>query len=282
MSEASRPRSTSTLRAGEASMPALGLGTWELRGRTARRVVDGALELGYRHLDTAQAYGNEAELGRSLESSGVPRDEIFIVTKVWPDRYAPERFSASVQESLRRLRVERVDLLLLHWPVFEQASLESTVESLAEARTEGRARHVGVSNFTLDLVDRALGASRVPLVVDQAEYHPFLDQERLLAGLRERGLALTAYSPLAKGRVLQDPTLRRIGERHGATAAQVALGWLLRQGVAAIPRTSDLRHLAENLGSLNLELSDEEVRQIDELARPDGRILDPDWAPSWD
>lgn len=282
MRETTRTRRVPGVRADADSIPALGLGTWELRGRTARRVVDAALELGYRHLDTAQAYGNEAEIGRSVESSGVPRDELFLVTKVWPDRYAPERFSASVEESLRRLRVDRVDLLLLHWPVFEDTSLEETVEALAEVRAAGRARHVGVSNFTLELLDRALAASPFPLVVNQVEYHPYLDQGRLLGGLWERGVVLTAYSPLAKGRVPHDPTLRRIGERHGATAAQVALSWLLRQGVAAIPRTSRPRRLAENLDALELELSEEEVRRIDELARPDGRVLNPDWAPNWD
>lgn len=282
MREISRTRAKAVVRADTASMPALGLGTWELRGRTARRVVESALELGYRHLDTAQAYGNEAELGRSLESSGVPRDEVFLVTKVWPDRYPPTRFSASVEESLRRLRVDHVDLLLLHWPVFQEASLEATVEALAKAQLAGRARHVGVSNFTLALVDRARAASPVPLVVNQVEYHPFLDQRRLLAGLRERGLAVTAYSPLAKGRVPHDPTLRRIGDRHGATAAQVALSWLIRQDVAAIPRTSKPRRLAENLDALDLELTEDEARRIDELARPDGRVLDPGWAPEWD
>lgn len=266
-----------------ASVPALGFGTWELRGETARRLVERALEVGYRHVDTAEAYGNEAEVGRALEASGVDREALFLTTKVWPDHYEPRAFRDAVAASLERLGVERVDLLLLHWPRFRGTSLERTVDLLNEARAEGRTRHIGVSNFTPELLARAAGASEAPLVTDQVEYHPFLDQTAVLGTVRERGMVLTAYSPLAHGRAPRDPTLAEIGRRHGKTASQVALRWLLEQDrVAAIPRTSDPEHCAENLDILDFRLSTREMEEISGLAEPGGRVIDPDGlAPDW-
>lgn len=267
-----------------ASIPALGLGTWELQGDAARRLVENALDVGYRHLDTAEAYGNEAEVGRALRASGLDREQLFLTTKVWPDHYAPTDFRDAVAASLERLGVDAVDLLLLHWPRFRGTTLEETVDLLNEARAEGRARHIGVSNFNTRLLTRAAEASEAPLAVNQVEYHPFLDQSEVLASVRERGMALTAYSPLAHGRVPGDRTLSEIGERHGKTAAQVALRWLLDQErVAAIPRTSDPEHCAENFRVFDFRLSEEERAGISRLAEPGGRVIDPvGLAPDWD
>ena len=267
-----------------ARIPALGFGTWQLEGRHAREMTERALELGYRHLDTAQAYGNEAEVGAGLEASSVPREDVFVTTKVWPDRYAPGDFQDSVDESLERLGLEQVDLLLLHWPHFQGTSLEGTIGLLNEVRDEGRTRHVGVSNFTTDLLDRAWAITDAPLVANQVEYHPFLDQDAVLAATRERGMCLTAYSPLARGRVLEDRTLRRIAERHGVGEAEVAIRWLLQQdGVAAIPKTGDPDHAQANLRALEIELSDDEMREISGRATDDGRVISPSpFAPDWD
>lgn len=275
-------RRTPVLEAHGARIPALGFGTWELRGSGARRMVERALETGVRHIDTAQGYGNEAEVGEALAASGVARDEVFLTTKVWPDAY-PELPDAA-EGSLQRLGVDRVDLLLLHWPSFRGTTLERTVEALNTVRDRGWTRHIGVSNFTVDLLERAWAASAAPLVTDQVEYHPFLDQTAVLRETRRRGMVLTAYSPLAKGRVVGDETLASVGRRHGKTAAQVSLRWLLQQeGVATIPRTSDPRHLEENLDVLDFELSSEEMERISSLARPGGRIVDPaSLAPAWD
>lgn len=275
---------TPTVEAAGAVIPALGLGTWELTGRTAEGAVSEALELGYRHLDTARMYGNETEIGRAIEASGLPREEIFLTTKVWPDRYRPGDFGDAVRRGLDRLRSDHVDLLLLHWPRFERTTLERTLELLNEQRAEGRTRHIGVSNFSTELVRRAAAASEAPIAVNQVEYHPFLDQAPVLEQARELGLAITAYSPLARGRVPGNETLGRIGERHGKSAAQVALRWLVQQeGVAAIPRTSDPAHAAENLDVFDFELSEDEMERIAGLAEPGGRMIDPEGlAPEWD
>lgn len=281
---AERIASVPEVEAHGASIPVLGFGTWNLEGDEARAMIDHALEAGYRHIDTAQAYGNEADIGVAIDRAGIPREEIFLTTKVWPDRFRPGDFEAAVAESLERLRTDRVDLLLLHWPRFEGTTLERTVELLCETRDAGKARHVGVSNFTTELLDRAWEAASEPLAVNQVEYHPFLSQAAVLEAVRGRDMALTAYSPLAQGRAAGDETLREIAERHDRTAAQVALRWLLQQdGVTAIPRTSDPDHAAENLAALDFELAPAEMERIALLAEPGGRIIDPDdLAPDWD
>jgi diketogulonate reductase-like aldo/keto reductase len=265
-----------------ARVPALGFGTWELEGETAERMTREALAVGYRHVDTAQAYGNEAEVGRAIASSDVDRDNIFLTTKIWPDRYTD--FRAAVDERLELLGVDRVDLLLLHWPRFEDTSLARTIQALNRAREREKTRHIGVSNFTTDQVARAAAASDAPLVTNQVEYHPFLSQDAVLAEAREREMCLTAYSPLAHGRVPGHPTLEAIGDEHGASAAAVAIRWLLQQDrVVAIPRTSDPEHARDNFSALEFELSDGEMERVSQLARPDGRVIDPaGLAPEWD
>lgn len=267
-----------------ASVPSLGLGTWQLTGAEARRSVERALELGYRHVDTAEAYGNHAEVGRALEAAAARRDEVFLTTKIWPDHYAPEDFRTAVARALDELRTDHVDLLLLHWPRFEGTSLERTLELLNEALAERQTRHIGVSNFTADLLARAEEHSPAPLALNQVEYHPFLDQSAVLEAVRRRGMALTAYSPLARGRAVEDRTLAEIGRRHGKSAAQVALRWLVQQeGVVAVPKTASAEHATENLAVFDFQLSDGEMRRISGLADPDGRIIDPaGLAPEWD
>lgn len=275
---------TTSVRAHGAEIPILGFGTWALTGSDARRMVEAALGIGYRHVDTAQIYDNEEQVGQALAAAGVPRDEVWLTTKVWPDHYRRERFADSVRRSLDRLGVDAVDLLLLHWPRFEATSLEATVELLHEARQQGWTRHVGVSNFSTELLARAWDASEVPLAVNQVEYHPFLGQDAILAALRERGMALTAYSPIAQGKVLDSSLLREIGERHDRSPVQISLRWLLQQEkVIAIPRTSSEEHCRQNFRLFDFELSAAEMERISGLARPDGRIVSPrGLAPEWD
>src|SRR4051812_20244248 len=204
-----------------ASIPALGFGTWELRGGTAQRLVEAALGIGYRHIDTAQMYGNEAEVGAGIAASGLPRDGLFVTTKVWPDRFRRGVLERSVEESVQRLGL-RPDLVLLHWPN-PDVPLAETVEALNRVAEQGLTRHIGISNFTTAMIDEAVRLSPRPLVTNQVEYHPFLDQDPVLARCRAHGMALTAYCPLARGRGFSDPLLARIGRGHGKGPGQAAL-----------------------------------------------------------
>src|SRR5215475_5010528 len=236
-----------------AKIPSIGLGTWQLSGRTCARIVEQALRLGYRHLDTAQAYENEREVGDGLRASGVRRDEVFVTTKVWTTHFAPNDLERSAKESL-------VNLLLLHWPN-PHVPLAETLGALAHAKRMGLARHIGVSNFTVALIEQAVKACPEPLVCDQVEYHPYLDQAKVRQACAANGLGLVAYSPVAKGRIKNDATLMRIGRDHRKSPAQICLRWLVQQNVAAIPRTSRIERLSENIEIFDFELNDEEMSE---------------------
>jgi diketogulonate reductase-like aldo/keto reductase len=264
-----------------ARIPALGFGTFRLDGATARRMVGYALEIGYRHIDTAQMYGNEAEVGLAIEGSPVARDEIWLTTKIWPDDFRAADLERAAEASVERLRTVP-DLLLLHWPN-PRVPLQETIGALNQVKRRGHARHVGISNCPAALVRDSVALSEEPLIVNQVEYHPFLSQRTVLAELRRHGMALTAYSPVAQGRVFSDPTLQQIGARHGKNPGQVALRWLVQQdGVTAIPRSSREANAAANFAIFDFELSADEMGAIAALARPDGRLVNPGVAPDWD
>jgi diketogulonate reductase-like aldo/keto reductase len=271
------------IEANGARIPAIGLGTWELRGRTCARLVEQALRLGYRHIDTAQVYENEREVGEGLRGSGVKRDEVFITTKIWTSHFTPNDLERSAKESLVRLRLTEIDLLLLHWPN-PQVPLSETLGALARAKQLGLARHIGVSNFTVALIEEAVAACPEPLVCDQVEYHPYLDQTKVRDACARHGMAVVAYSPVAKGRIKNDQALMRIASRYRKTAAQVCLRWLVQQNVAAIPRTSRLERLSENIEIFDFELSDEDMREISSIGigSAGGRLTDFAFAPKWD
>lgn len=264
------------------TVPALGLGTWQLTGRDCRRGVAHALDLGYRHIDTAEIYGNEEQVGQGLQESGVDRDEVFLTTKIWRSNLEPNAMRTSTEESLRTLGVEYVDLLLIHWPV-ERVPLEKQLDTLVELREEGKTRHVGVSNFLPEQIDRTIEhlPEDVPLFAHQAEYHPFLDQSPLLVRAREHDHMFTAYSPLARGRAIGHETLEEIGNRHGKSAAQVVLRWHLQQEkVTVIPKAASAEHREANINVFDFELDEEEMRTVSSL-RGDERVLDPGFAPDW-
>jgi 2,5-diketo-D-gluconate reductase B len=260
-------------------IPRLGLGTWQLRGRAAADGVRDALEIGYRQLDTARAYGNEAQVGEGIAASGVDRGDVFLATKIGPSDAEPARLKRAAEDSLRALGTDYVDLLLLHWPS-HSVPLGHTLEALRELQDQGRIRHSGVSNFPAGMLERALGI--VPLLADQVEYHPFLGQDALLRLVREHDLTLTAYSPLAQGKVARDRTLAEIGEAHGRSPGQIALRWLIEQpNVTAVPKASSHERRAENFDIFDFELSDSDRERIAAL-RKDDRRIDPSWAPDWD
>ena len=264
---------------GGARIPALGFGTWQLEGDDCAAGVKDALAMGYRHIDTAQIYENEAEVGEGMAASDVPREDIWLTTKVWYERASADEVKRSTEESLKKLRTDYVDLLLFHWPQ-PDTPMEETLKAMAALQESGAARHIGVSNFTPSLLKQALGIA--PIRALQVEYHPFLAQEPLLALCREHDLMLTAYSPLARGRVLKDATLKTIGERHGKSPAQVALRWLVDQpNVSAVPKASSQGHRQANLDIFDFELTDADRGAIDGLARGE-RIIDPSFAPDWE
>src|SRR3954464_5762960 len=269
------------IEANGARIPAIGLGTWELRGRTCARLVEQALRLGYRHIDTAQVYENEREVGEGLRASGVKRGELFVTTKVWTTHFWPNDLERSAKESLVRLRLTEVDLLLLHWPN-PQVPLAETLGALARVRQLGLARHIGVSNFTVALIEEVVAASPEPLVCDQVEYHPYLEQTKVREACARQDMALVAYSPIAKGRIKGDRTLGRIAAGFRKTPAQVCLRWLVQQNVAAIPRTSKLERLSENIDIFDFELSEVDMREISSMASAAGRLTDYGFAPTWD
>jgi 2,5-diketo-D-gluconate reductase B len=246
-------------------VPSLGLGTWRLTGNECQRAVERALSSGYRHIDTAQIYRNEEQVGQGIQSSGVDREEVFLVTKVWTSNFSHQRTIESTHESLRRLGTDYIDLLLMHWPN-PSVPLEETLGAMVELQDEGNVRHVGVSNFPSSMVEEA--AQHATVFCNQVEYHPYRAQDELLEQAKEMDYLLTAYSPIAKGAVLKDRTLVEIGEAHGRTTAQVALRWLIEQAkVAAIPKATSEDHLKANLDIFVFELSEEEMQRISRLRR---------------
>lgn len=250
-----------------ASIPALGFGTYRLADAEAESMVETALGAGYRHVDTARMYRNEVGVGRGIKRSGLGRDEIFLTTKVWPDDFEHDRLLSAVEDSLSKLDVDHVDLVLLHWPS-RSVPLEETIAALNEARERGHTRHIGVSNFDPELLDRAVELSDAPIVTNQVEYHPFRDQSAVLEAARGLGTSLTAYSPLAKGRVSGEKTLREIGAAHGKNESQVALRWLVQQdGVIAIPKTASPERCRSNFEIFDFELLGDEMSAIGALAR---------------
>ncbi|WP_421929322.1 aldo/keto reductase [Neoaquamicrobium sediminum] len=266
-----------------AAIPALGLGTWTLEGRACTELVAKALEVGYRHIDTAASYGNEKEVGEGLRASGVTRDSVFVTTKVWWTDLAPDDLRRSAEASLKRLRLDSVDLLLIHWPNPE-IPLADTVAALNRCRADGLARHIGVSNFPTALLAQALELSEAPLVANQVESHPYLDQRKVYAAGREAGMAMVAYCPLARGGALfAEPAVTAAADRHGKTPGQVVLRWHVQQeGVVAIPRTSKPERLVENAAIFDFALSGDEMAAITALRGKGLRICDYGFSPEWD
>jgi 2,5-diketo-D-gluconate reductase B len=258
-------------------IPKMGFGTWRLSGRECSDAVADALAAGYRHIDTAAMYGNEEDVARGLR--GAPRSDVFLATKVWPDDLEPHRVRASLERSLRALAVEYVDLFLIHWPN-PRVPLAETLDAMNALRDEGKTREIGVSNFTAEQYREALDLA--PVIVNQVEYHPLLSQEAVLEVCAERDVELTAYRPLAKGEVADDPAIGEIAAAHGATPAQVALAWLIGQPpVSAVPKASSPERRRENLAALELELTPEERARIDALPK-DQRLVETEWSPEWD
>ncbi|MCH7228266.1 aldo/keto reductase [Haloferula sp. A504] len=260
-------------------VPTLGMGTYELEGRACREAVTAALEMGYRHIDTARAYGNEASVGAAIAESGILRDRLFITSKVWFDKLRPDDVLSEVDASLRSLRTDYLDLALIHWPN-EEIPLADTLTTFKRLRDEGIIRHVGVSNFTPELLDQALRAG--PIFCNQVEYHVLLRRNRLHQMAVEHDLLMTAYSPLAQGDLGDHRPLSDVARKHGCSVEQAALAWLLGQAqVAAIPRSGNPEHLRSNLAALEIVLDEEDRRRIEEL--PDGRhVVDPEFAPAWE
>jgi len=262
-----------------AEIPRLGFGTWQITGRDATDGVQDALDLGYRHVDTARAYENEAEVGAGLKASPVAREDIWLTTKLWYTKLRRTEVREQLEGSLRDLQVEYVDLLLIHW-FNPDIPLEETLDAMAELKDEGKVRHLGVSNFPTRELRRALELQ--PILTDQVEFHPQLGQDALLEVAQEHDVMLTAYSPFAHGKLLDDPVLTEIGEAHGKSAGQVALRWLLdHPNVSVVPKASSRANRQANLEVFDFALSDDERARIDGLPK-DRRVIDTPWAPEWD
>lgn len=266
-----------------ASIPALGFGVFRMSDEEVERIVPEALSVGFRHFDTAQIYANEAALGRALAAAGAKRDELFLTTKVWVENYAPGKFAASVDESLEKLKVDQVDLLLIHWPG-DKVPVAEQVAMLNAVKDAGKARHIGVSNQNIAQMEESVRVSAAPIVTNQVEFHPYIDQSGLYAAARKAGLALTAYYGMADGKVITDPAIQAIAAKYGKTPAQVVLRWLVQQdGVIALSKTANVARVAENFAIFNFALEADDLAAIHALARPDGRIVSPPGlAPIWD
>ncbi len=271
-------------------MPQIGYGTSQLgyhgtsQLEDCRDQVATALKLGYRHIDTAWKYGSEKGVGAGIRAAGVARSEIFLVTKVSHEYLSADAFARSVDESLKNLQVDYVDMLHVHWPTVDKIPLAETMGALAKAKRNGLTRHIGVANFNIALLKEALAACPEPLATLQAEYHPYLDQTKILDYCRRQGLIFTAYCPLARGRLFEDPVLTAIAQTKGKTIAQIVLRWMMQQGnIAPIPRSSNPERIAQNLDVFSFTLNENEMQRIHALARPDGRIANPAGrAPVWD
>lgn len=265
------------------TVPSIGLGTYRLKGPVLTASVQNALELGYRAFDTAQIYDNEADLGDALAAGNVPRESLFLTTKVWIGNFHRDALVPSLHESLRKLRSDHVDLALIHWPSpNDEVPMRDYLDALAEAKASGLARAIGISNFTIDLTRQAidiLGADAI--ATNQIEVHPYLQNRALIAYLRAQGIHVTAFMSLAYGAVLKDPVVQSIAAKHVATPAQVALAWALQQGYAVIPSSTRRENLASNLKAVELRLDAEDMALIAALDRGE-RVANPDIAPAWD
>lgn len=271
--------------AGQANIPVLGLGTWQSTGQDCIDVVSQGLKMGYEHIDTAQAYDNEKEVGKGIKQSGVARDKFFLTTKIFPDdmKFEPEKLIAAAKRSLANLDTDYVDLLLLHWPD-DRVPLSETMPALCELQKQGLTRNIGVSNFNIVNIIEAKRYADVPIAVNQVEFHPFIKQKTLQTFLNNHHILLEAYSPLARGDVFDNEVIKEIADNHGITPAQVSLAWILsdKQRIA-IPKTSNPEHLQGNLDAVKVTLSVDELEKIGSLARSDGRkIKHPDYSPEWD
>ena len=255
---------------GGIDIPALGFGTWQLAPNDARRMVAAALDMGYRHIDTAFIYENEAAVGQGIRDSGVPRDQIFLTTKIWTSFFRDGDLQRAAEGSAERLGGP-VDLLLLHWPQ-PQPPLAETIKALNEARAAGLTRAIGLSNFPSAMMEEAARLSEAPIATNQVEYHPYLRQQTLMETARRLGSSITAWSPLARGKIADDPLLAEIAGRHGKTPGQVTLRWLVQQGVVAIPKTNREARARENLDIFDFELTNDEMRRISALGSPEGRL----------
>ncbi|AJY48068.1 aldo/keto reductase [Martelella endophytica] len=264
-------------------IPQMGFGTWKRRDDECYRTVLAALEAGYRHIDTAQAYGNEESVGRALADSGLGDDDVFVTTKVWIDNYGDDAFRPSVEESLKKLGRNKVDLLLLHWPGRKGGpAMEDYVGRLAAVYDDGLAARIGVSNFTTALMDEAakLLGDR-PISANQVECHVF-HQNRVIADYcKEHGIAMTAYSPLAQGKIAGEPVLKEIGAAHGVSEGEIALAFLLAEGHVVIPTSSKPERVKSNLAAAEITLTAEEIDRLRDLDR-NMRLISPEWAPDWD
>jgi len=263
------------------SIPKLGLGTWQIEGERCEKAVKQALELGYRHIDTAQAYGNEKNVGAAIEKSEVDRDDIWLTTKIWRSNFKQKDVKKSFKESLEDLKTDYVDLLLIHWP-HKTIPFEETLSAMSDLVDEDKVKRIGVSNFTVSQLREAVELCDKEIFTNQVEYHPFLSQEKLLEECIEKDIVLTAYSPLARGTVLDSRPLKRIGDKYGKSPAQIALRWLIQKdNVTAIPKSSSLRHQKQNIDIFDFELNSAEMSEIDGLNRSE-RKVDPSFAPEWD
>lgn len=262
-------------------IPEIGLGTYKLHDRDCFKAVRMALDIGYRHIDTAQMYKNEREIGEAMSVANVPREDIFLSTKIWHTNLESEDVLQSTEQTLRNLDTPYVDLLLIHWPN-KQYDLRKTIESMLVLRDQGKAMNIGVSNFPLSMLKMVNEEIRAPIFCDQVEFHPYLDQLDLLDYAIEKDILLTAYSPLAQGKVMQDEVLKEIAQGYGKCPAQVALRWLIEQeNVVAIPKASTREHLEANIDIFDFELSDEDFDRIDQIEKSD-RLVNPSFAPDWD
>lgn len=261
------------------TMPVLGFGTYRLQGKTCSESVADAIAIGYRHIDTAESYDNEKAVGDGVKSSGIDREQLFLTTKVWYNHLKHDVLIKAVESSLRKLQTDYVDLLLIHWPSRE-VHMEEPLEAMMELKRMGKIKLLGVSNFTCEMVDMAIALA--PVVCNQVEYHPFLDQSRMLDTLQDNDMVMTAYSPIAKGKVFEHDVLKEMGEKYDKTPAQITLRWHIQQDkVAAIPKSSDGERRQQNFDIFNFELTQEEMQQISALCG-NGRMINPGWAPEWD
>ncbi|MEH6720935.1 MAG: aldo/keto reductase [Aurantimonas endophytica] len=266
-----------------ARIPSIGLGTYTLEGETCVDMVAKAIEVGYRHIDTARMYGNEVQVGEGIRRSGIDRSELFVTTKIWWTDLTEDALSASAHKAIEALGIGAVDLMLIHWPN-RDVPLEESIDALNRTVADGLTHHIGVANFTSAMVDEACAMSSRPLFCNQVEYHPFLSQDDVLSACRRNEMAMIAYSPIGQGGdVLNHPVIREAAERHGKSPAQIVLRWEIEQDmVGAIPRTSNPERLQQNLEIFDFSLTEAEHAAITELTRRRARLVDPSFAPHWD